>query len=441
MPTEPNDSIYQILGNVEKEIRKSYSGGAVDVYLPSNKITYNYSINKFKKLFYYDVNSLYPTVMANNPMPVGKPVYFEGDILKLNPEAFGFFYCKITSPQYLEHPILQRRIKTSSGIRTIAGLGNWEGYIFSEEMNNAIKYGYKFKVISGYEFKQGNLFSEYVNKMYNLRIQYDKSHPMNYIAKLLLNSLYGKFGMNTSRTVVEIHDCSSEESKMDFLKLLDIFGESISDYIQIGDKFIIIRDSLSHINYDEEGDLYHGLNVNIAIASAVTSYARVYMSSFKNNPNFNLYYSDTDSIVIDQELPNTLIGNELGQLKLEHIIERGVFLAPKVYGLINDKGESIIKVKGLKEKQISELTLDDLESLLIKNSNREFTQEKWNKHLFEGQITTNDVIYTLKVNSNKRVSVYDVDNRLMKTEPYYYFGDSLSQYPLHKLNSISLLLP
>src|SRR3977135_1791045 len=32
-------------------------------------------------------------------------------------------------------------------------------------------------------------------------------------------------------------------------------------------------------------------NINIAIASAVTSYARIHMSQFKNNNNFpNLYY-------------------------------------------------------------------------------------------------------------------------------------------------------
>jgi hypothetical protein len=125
----PADTIYQILSDVESNIRSSYSGGAVDVYINHNRSyipgILNYKITEdFKKLFYYDVNSLYPTVMANANMPVGKPVYFEGDILKSNPEAFGFFYCKIASPQYLEHPILQRRIKTSNGTRTIAGLGN-----------------------------------------------------------------------------------------------------------------------------------------------------------------------------------------------------------------------------------------------------------------------------------------------------------------------------
>jgi len=31
----------------------------------------------------------------------------------------------------------------------------------------------------------------------------------------------------------------------------------------------------------------------------------------------NLYYTDTDSIFVDKELPDYLIGNELGQLKDE----------------------------------------------------------------------------------------------------------------------------
>ena len=60
---------------------------------------------------------------------------------------------------------------------------------------NSMNYGYKFEVINGYIFQSGDLFSSYVNKMYILRKEYKKSHPMNLIAKLLMNSLYGKFGM------------------------------------------------------------------------------------------------------------------------------------------------------------------------------------------------------------------------------------------------------
>jgi len=82
--------------------------------------------------------------MANKPMPVGKPNYFEGNIRKYEPEAFGFFYCKITSPEFLNHPILQLHVKTKGGLRTMSPLGTFEGLFFSAELDNAAKMGYSF---------------------------------------------------------------------------------------------------------------------------------------------------------------------------------------------------------------------------------------------------------------------------------------------------------
>ena len=44
--------------------------------------------------------------------------------------------------------------------------------------------------------------------------------------------------------------------------------------------------------------------VSVGIASAVTAYSRVYMSKFKNRDDIKLYYSDTDSIFVDGEIPH-----------------------------------------------------------------------------------------------------------------------------------------
>ena len=152
----PN-TIYQLLGNVENDIRQAYTGGAVDAYIPHNGVhgNPNNAIREIgrKDLFYYDVNSLYPFIMSSVTMPSGKPIFFEGNILNVMPDAFGFFYCKISSPAKLNEPILQRKIKTSDGVRTIAGLGTWEGWIYSEEMDNAIKLGYTFEILRGYRFE------------------------------------------------------------------------------------------------------------------------------------------------------------------------------------------------------------------------------------------------------------------------------------------------
>src|SRR6266851_3785038 len=50
------DEIAQITGQIEKDIRQGYTGGAVDMYIPKAL--------EGVKIFSYDVNSLYPTMMS-----------------------------------------------------------------------------------------------------------------------------------------------------------------------------------------------------------------------------------------------------------------------------------------------------------------------------------------------------------------------------------------
>lgn len=57
-----------------------------------------------------------------------------------------------------------------------------------------MKFGYKFKVISGYLFDKKYIFNEYVDFLYNLKSTSVKGTPDYVISKLLMNSLYGKFG-------------------------------------------------------------------------------------------------------------------------------------------------------------------------------------------------------------------------------------------------------
>jgi hypothetical protein len=141
-----DNTIPQLSGKIAKDIREGYTGGAVDMYIPRPP--------KGTKIYCYDVNSLYPFVMKEYPMPVGKPKFFEGNIRKIDPNAFGFFYCEIIAPDNIKNPILQTHVKTSGGIRTIAPLGQWSDMIFSEELYNAEKFGYKFNILWGYTFER-----------------------------------------------------------------------------------------------------------------------------------------------------------------------------------------------------------------------------------------------------------------------------------------------
>nr|AGJ98069.1 truncated plasmid-related DNA polymerase [Glomus sp. DAOM 240422]AMM72605.1 truncated plasmid-related DNA polymerase [Rhizophagus irregularis] len=84
------------------------------------------------------------------------------------------------------------------------------------------------------------------------------------------------------------------------------------------------------------------LRTNVALASAVTAYSRMIINDHKLtalNSGANLYYSDTDSMVIDQELDSSKVDPaKLGYLKLEHTIEEGIFPLPKEYYLRTTEG-------------------------------------------------------------------------------------------------------
>jgi len=184
---------------------------------------------------------------------------------------------------------------------------------------------------------------------------------MNYISKIIMNSLYGRFGMTDTFSDIEIIDNKE-------LKLEDFKGE-IEEIIDFDNhKLLKLKNNRSlSMDLNDSTEIH---NVNIAIAAAVTAYARIHMSQFKNNPALpNLYYTDTDSLYFDGPLPQHFISpSELGKLKLEGVYDRAVFLAPKVYALKIDE-EEVIKIKGLTKDAIknNNITIDSLEFLLNKD--------------------------------------------------------------------------
>ena len=61
-------------------------------------------------------------------------------------------------------------------------------------------------MLKGYTFGRKNIFKEYINDMYQIKESYsnDRSNPMYLISKLLMNSLYGRFGMKSELKIHEI---------------------------------------------------------------------------------------------------------------------------------------------------------------------------------------------------------------------------------------------
>jgi hypothetical protein len=193
---------------------------------------------------------------------------------------------------------------------------------------------------------------------------YPSTDPMNFIAKILLNSLYGRFGMDDNFTEVKI---IHKDYYGDFENK---FENHILNCEDLGDYKLVIYKSIDDV---ENNEITH--NVSIGIAAAITAYSRIHMTQFKNNPNFRLFYSDTDSSYIDKPLPDHLVDSKiLGKMKLEHIINKAIFLAPKVYYLETESGKIIYKVKGLSHNV--ELSKNDFNNLLFKESNLQKIQTK-----------------------------------------------------------------
>jgi hypothetical protein len=397
------NSIIQLSGKIFKDIKKSYTGGAVDMYIPFN--------DNNEKIYCYDVNSLYTFSMKNKPLPINNLNYFEGNIRKFDKNAFGFFYCKIDTPKNLLHPILQTQVKTSDGIRTIAALGKYQDMLFSPEMDNSMKYGYNFNILWGYIFSKGFIFNPFISDLYELRLNYPKSHPLNYVSKLLMNSDYGRFGMDDNFNNIEILSNDSAD------KYIYKFSDNIIDIIDLGEsKLILTKNNYINTSLDNASENH---NINIAIASAITSYSRIHMTQFKNNNDYKLFYTDTDSVYTNNPLSDNLISDtELGKLKLEFIAKKGIFLAPKVYSLLSFDDELKSKVKGLTADNINKLNIDDFESLLYKDNNLLLNQDKWYKNLKDATINIKNQVYTLKITSNKRQLIYDSNNKLIGTVPY-----------------------
>lgn len=187
-------------GNEDGFIRRGYYGGHADVYKPRGE-----------NLFYYDINSLYPYVMKAFPMPVGKPKWV-GDLHSFNIEdLFGFIEAYVICPPSIHKPVLPYR--DERGV-LIFPTGKFIGVYFSEELKYAKSIGYKVIPISGYLYEKGEgLFTEFVTELYNNRLnaRREGNDGLAYVYKILMNSLYGRFGINPKSSITEI--CSNERYK------------------------------------------------------------------------------------------------------------------------------------------------------------------------------------------------------------------------------------
>ena len=265
-----------------------------------------------------DVNSLYPSVMYENYLPFGTPIYFNG---KYEHDPIYPIYTQMIRCQFelKEGKIPTIQIKYGYSFRSneyLTNSGETEVVLCLNSVDLELFFEqydvYNLEYISGWKFKATRgLFTEYIDKWSNNKIQAKKegNHGLYLISKLFLNSLYGKFGTDTRVT-----------SKIPYL----------SDDNQI---------------HYKDGETEYKDGIYIAMASFITSYARrkTITSAQRIMDNYNkglskiqFVYADTDSlhcISPDFELPEGLDidPTKLGAWKYESKFNKAKFLRQKCY--------------------------------------------------------------------------------------------------------------
>jgi hypothetical protein len=358
----------------------------------------------------------------NKPMPLNL-IKVHKNITSIN-NFFGFVKCKVTTPINILKPILPFKYQG----KTIFPTGTWVATYFSEEIKEGLKLGYKFEYYEGYEFDSYPIFNSYVHDFHE-----EKKHATGakkFIAKLHLNSLYGVMGRKQDliRTVNIRKDELYKYATTSIIHSMTSVSEDI--YV------LLISDNLNttvlnelNVRLNSEYRSFKSIvPSNVAIASAVTSYARIHMIPFKLNTD--CYYSDTDSIFTKTKLNLSQIGIELGLMKDElngNIVKEAYFLGIKQYGYsFIENGETINKsvFAGVARNSLS---LDQVKELHSGGKISRIISSKFFKSFKNFSIKIKDTNLTISANREKQ----------LKDNVYY---------PLHiiqnevKLNFVELLI-
>jgi hypothetical protein len=340
------DKMFPVLPEImDAEIRAALRGG------------FTYADPRFQgkitgKGVTFDVNSLYPSVMYDRLLPYGEPEYAPG--LPVATKEYPLFIVSVTFTAKLKPghiPCIQ--VKGSSHFLateyqtvikdpvtlscTNVDLALWEEHYDLEILS--YNGGWLFHGISG-------LFKDYIDKWMDVKI--NNEGALKALAKLMLNSLFGKFGTNPNVTPkIPVFDDEANAVKL-----------------VIGDD-------------DTKDPIYTAMSVFI------TAYARSVTIRAAQQHYDVFAYADTDSLhllIQDQENPPTLDVDKdrLGAWKREYGFDRALFIRAKQY--LEDLGDyshceehkedpdhehspacrHIVHIAGLPEKIASQLTIEDV---------------------------------------------------------------------------------
>ena len=347
-----------------KFLLKGYYGGRTEAF----------KRGKIKDYGYYDFNSLYPSRMLKDLPDPNSMRKTKRSSVELIQKHEGVSKVAVYCRKDMKIPILPYRLEDG---KLIFPVGTFCGYYPHNELRYALENGYKILDIyeTYYFIHKCNPFKEYSIDMYNLRCKYKKEGNVGMATsvKLLMNSLYGKFGQKFDEKIEMIHqDGVDDLNKYDRVERMECFLRCVTLDCKPASFCIPIF------------SLY------------ITAMGRIHLH--KALKDSDPVYCDTDSIITQKDLGDSKI---LGELKLENTIKDGIIIKPKMYSLNDEFGKSHTKLKGVSQKCV--FNLRDLAQ------DPEIVMEKWTKirealRSIQGLSVNEkrDVIKTISLEDTKR---------------------------------------
>ena len=331
----------------DKFIRESYKGG----YTYVNPKYQNKWLNQ--EGCTYDVNSLYPSQMhsiSGNLLPYGMPIYFKGEYPKNDyyPLYIIRFKCKFKLKKgYVPTIQIKNNVRfcgketeylSNSGVERVElTMTNIDFETMMKHYNVT-----RLEFLDGYMFKgKTGIFDKYINHWNSVKEKatIENNQGMRTIAKLMNNSLYGKFAtnpINDTKIPIMLDGVVKHESK-----------------IILENKIEELKDIILKTTKDREVTY-------TAMACFITAYARrvTHRAIQENYDNF--CYADTDSIhLIGNKAKNIEIHNsKLGAWKHECNWTNAKFIRAKTYVEEID-GELDVKCAGMPDNVKKVITKDN----------------------------------------------------------------------------------
>jgi len=313
----------------------------------------------------YDINSMYPFAMLGL-MPMGEAMEEAYDPHK--------DYTRGTFRYFLKIRFHIETIKVNYYVaKHSRDMFDPHTDVIIPELLPIIKSCYtfrKFEVISVYKFASiSNLFGPYVSTHYETKKT--ATDPINRTkAKLLLNSLYGKFAQRTD--TYRIH-----------YELIDGLLNTTTEKETI------------------ETKAYHPIAITITQKSRVLLFKTIHQL---HEAGYKVYYTDTDSIKTDanpetfQKITGNLDQDRIGAWKYEGVATESVFIAPKKYLMMNGDDVIAVGMSGINKMdhdyRMADTTVKS--EINIKNYRRGLTLTVGRKKRVKGGILILPTIYTIE---------------------------------------------